>query len=274
MKQYLTLIIVLLSSIAFGQINSNFIRLETKSTTDTILTSNTEGNRFDFTNEQDIEFALFGAGSIKDLVSGNKKTENQASGSIGVAVYRKNKFQLIVGFSMNIKSEKEITDKAVFGQTFLNPDLSGQSFTFAYKRFSIPGFNETLGIQADLNISTQNWKIDSTAYNAIPIASRIGIVWRPFKESSKNGNLIGLEFFGGYTGRALIGNLKAQNAFVRNIIPKTNYQGMEIEASLILNSTTIFARLPWIISENHIDNLTGGQLVIGATINAELFEFK
>lgn len=245
-------------SLMNAQISSNQLFIENKS----------PGNSF---AGESPEVSIFGNGGIRNSATGEQAGNSPINGSIG-ALFKNSRSELIIGFSVNNLKKIKIDDPALFGPNLLIPDLEGLSFTISGTKY----FSENFGINADVVIASSKWELEpGLEVNSSPISIRVNASYAPFGNFSKNSkNFVSLLFTGGYSLRGIIGNLGNKGALREQYFGTSQkmFNGLELGSSLVLNSTKVFISIPILFGKKSVESLTGGQVVIGATIAGSLLK--
>jgi len=253
------LIIVFSSNYTYSQVTNNILIKKNKDVSREIASSD------------NLEIFVFGSGGIRSAAEGNSLDNNSVNGALGATFIWNKDSELTIGFSVNEQKSIQIQSENDFGSNLLLPDINGRSFTLNYSRF----LNKTYGINFEAQIADSKWKIDDNEIESSPSSVKLNIIYAPFGNLYKRGdNFITLAFTGGVSSRRLLGNIANLDTIeLQNFETQLkSFIGVELGAHLVLNSTKVFFSLPFINAKDNIDGLTGGQVVIGATISGNLLK--
>ena len=261
MKFFLPFLLLHLTFSLFAQVSNN----------DPFLTKDSKASGLDKVPPPKVRF--FGTGNLlKSVTDGND--DSPATGSIGLSVNPKDYYNLIIGFTINKLKSTQINNPNDFGGNLLIPSLEGKSFSLSFTRKIAKAKKnlDHLGAHLDIVTAPTKWSINNNEYNAAPTALRIGAKYNIPIDSEE----IWAEIFLGYSMRTLLGDLNnvEKNFLYQNLgTETTTFHGLELSASIQLNSVNFFINVPLFFGEQ-INGLTGGQVNIGTNIAGDIFKIK
>jgi hypothetical protein len=270
----------IISSVSFSQITNFNILSRDKKANLTDLTV-AEQDRLKEADTESIEVSIFGNGGLRNAVMNTSTSNTPINGSLGACFATSDLWQVLVGFTVNDFQAIEVGNSNAFGKNLLIPDIGGQSFTLAVKKYFSDSkckdckFFKNSGAEFSFIMANAEWKLDdSITHRASPLALRINYVWDPFGTLHKNKNSIALEVALGLSVRAVIGDITNYTDEMQQFYgtSKTFYFGPELGVRLVINNQCVFINIPYLFSKDKVDGLTGAQVIIGATLSADFIK--
>lgn len=224
--------------------------------------------------------SLYGGGELMSLITAKEEDElkeaTSTTGSIGLN-YITHRLACDLFYSYNGRKVIIMNSLSRFGNTLMNPDLSGQSFSF-----SILGkATNWLGGLASVQIADNLFQMDSvTTIAAAPLIFRIGFCIRPFiinmrsKENVSNSFDFTVNF--NYTHRSFLGDFNNETQIIEGqVITPRGYNGIDISANFYLN----YVQLIFQFSQNSkgefkIPGFTGTQIAFGINVTGDFIKLK
>lgn len=264
-------------------LSTNFYAQEYVPSTIALITDSdafTTANAKDKTTKEKIdewtkveEVYLYGGGSILGLVTASGKVNEAASptGSIGIN-FKTKRLTCNLFFSYNSKQTVKVDSLYKLGNSLMNPNLGGQSFSF-----SVQGaINNYAGVYSSFHIADNTWKLnDSTAIDASPLILRFGLYVNPFR-FNLNDNTVKLTLNLNYTHRSILGDFNNGDQLIQgNIISPRGYNGVDFSVNAYLNSVKIYVQFSANSKGNIlIPGFSGSQVLFGIDIAGKLIKLK
>jgi len=269
MKRIATIVFISLAISSFGQA---FIKNSIRSDKPGENLLEQKGSFDDWFKVQEVN--LYGGGGLLSLVTTKDIIDEATSttGSIGLNFVTK-RISNDLYFSYNGKQSIEIYNLSVFGNTLMNPNLSGQSISYSI----FARVHKIYGVSCSIQLSDQLWKLDSiSTFDASPFFFRIGGYFRPFNFTGLSDNLIDLTFNIHYTHRSILGdfNNRTQNIDGQAIEPR-GYNGFDISGNFYFNSVQLIVQFSQnLISDFEIPGFSGSQITFGINVTGEMLKLK
>lgn len=235
---------------------------------DTMRKSTVEKRNSEWLDIQSI--SIYGGGSLIGLVTSTEKAEESTSpaGSIGINLST-NRISGDIFFSYKGKQDVSMSDLSQFGNSLMNPNISGQSISL-----HIMGkLHEHYGFSGSYMMADNNWVLDeNTTIDASPIVGRIGMYFRPFNFEKINNNNVDFTLNFHYTHRSIQGDFGNSNQTIGGqLIESRGYNGFDLSANIILDSLHLFVQY----SINGKDKLeipgfSGTQVVFGVNVTGDV----
>lgn len=222
------------------------------------------------------EASLYGGGELISLITAKDedvlKEATSTTGSVGLNFFT-HRLSCDLFYSYNGRKVLIMNSLSRFGNTLMNPDLSGQSFSFSI----LAKICNYSGVAASIKIADNLFQMDSvTTIAAAPIIIRLGFCIRPFNFDFPNNNAIDFTINLNYTVRSFLGDFNNNTQIIegQEIVPR-GYNGFDISANFYLN----WVKLIFQFSQNskgeyEIPGFTGSQVTFGINVSGDMFKFK
>ncbi len=217
--------------------------------------------------------ALFGALTSEDEI----EEKSSVSGSVGLNLVN-NMTDFGLYFTYNARETVEINSLADFGNSLMNPNLSGHSLnlylrTMPFKR----EFWKAFGFSGQMKVADNFWKTDSTTVlDASPLTLRIGLTISPFEISTNDtNNRLAIYFDVHYAHRAILGDFSNEDRRIDgyNVVNR-GYNGFEFSVNVNLNSINFYVLYSLNSKGDYsIPSFTGNQVAMGLNITGDMIKF-
>ena len=220
------------------------------------------------------EVKLYGGGGLLSLATAAENIEEATSttGSIGLN-FVTNRISNDLYFSYNGKQTIEMYNLSVFGNSLMNPNLSGHAVSYSI----LARVHKYWGLSGKLQLSDQLWKMDSlSTVDASPFFFRCGVYVRPFDFTELSNNIIDLTFSFHYTHRSILGdfNNSTQNIEGQEIKPR-GYNGFDLSGNFYFNSVQLIVQFSQnLIGNFDVPGFSGTQVSFGINVTGEMLKLK
>ncbi|WP_203258340.1 hypothetical protein [Hyunsoonleella ulvae] len=215
---------------------------------------------------------LYGGGSLLGLVTADSDIEDATSpsGSLGVN-FASERLSCNMYFSYNGRQSIEMNTLSQFGNSLMNPNIDGQSFTFS----TLAQVSQLFGFSGSFQISDNLWKIDEdTEIDASPLIARLGVYFRPFDFNLENDNKLDLTFNLHFTHRNILGDFKNKTQNIAgNEITGKSYNGIDFSVNTYLNSVHLYVQYSSNKKKDlNIPGFSGAQVLFGLNVTGKLIK--
>lgn len=216
---------------------------------------------------------LYGGGKLLNLVTTNDKVEDAASpsGSLGF-YFETDRLKSNLYFSYNARQTLDMQSLSNFGNSLINPDRGGQSFTFSARGSLVENF----GFTTSFSVSDQEWILNDTeTVDASPIVSKIGFYLEPFRFNLTDNSvefIIDLH----YTNRVISGDFGNSDQVIEDmIIKRRGYNGWDIQANMKFNAVKVYVQFSGnTVRDLDIPGFSGHQVLFGVEVSGPLVKIK
>ncbi len=218
------------------------------------------------------EIKLYGAGNVLGLVTGNNDIEETTAptGSIGLN-FTTNKLTCDLFFSYNSKQKIEVNTLGQFGNTLMNPNLGGQSFTFKVAA----RMKKFYGLSTSVTVADNIYMLGDNEIDASPFILRLGGYASPFIFSTVN--KINLTFDLHFTHRSILGDFSNEEQTIEDKkILDRGYNGIDLSLNAFLNDVHIFVQFSFNEKDNDflIPGFSGTQVLFGLEVSGNFIKLK
>jgi len=217
------------------------------------------------------EVNLYGGGALVGLVTADDDMDEAASptGSIGIN-FKTKRLTCNLFFSYNSKQTIKVDSLNKFGNSLMNPNLGGHSFSFS----AVASLKKYYGISASFQIADNVWELEnSNQVDASPLIFRFGIYVNPFRFDLSENN-VKIIFDAHYTHRSILGDFNNNDQIIEgNVISPKGYNGFDFSINAYLNSVKIYVQF----SSNSrngliIPGFSGSQVLFGVDVAGTLLK--
>lgn len=222
-----------------------------------------------------VDVSVYGGGSLFGLVTGDSSVEDNTSpsGSLGIN-FSTSRITGNLYYSYNARQTVSLNTLADFGNSLMNPNLSGQSLSF-----SITGrLKEYLSFNTNMIIADNLWEIDGEAIDASPLVLKFGAYLEPFifDKNEFSNNEIHLLFGLHFTHRSILGDFANQDRRIEDeLIENKGYNGLDVSINAFLNSVQLYVQFSRNSKNDFlIPGFSGSQVTFGVNVTGNLISLS
>lgn len=226
----------------------------------------------DFTNVTSV--SVYGGGSLFGILTNDPESKSEVgpSGIIGLN-FTSTRASYNLFYSYNDKEVKNINSIDALGSILMNPNTSGQSFSFG----GTAALCKFGGICLSTVFVDNSWQIDSiTTIDASPVMFKCGFYFSPFNFDVLTENSVQFIIKMQYAHRSILGDFSNTERQLYGV-PYTHrgYNGIDISANFYMNSVELFTQFSLNDQiEPVVTGFSGSQVVLGINLSSDLIKLK
>lgn len=219
-------------------------------------------------------FSVYGGGSLFGILTNDpeSKADVGPSGSLGLNLAT-SRASYNLYYSYNDKEVFNITSVNALGSILMNPNTTGQSFSFA----GTAALCKLGGLCLYSVVVDNTWQIDSfTTVDASPIMLKGGIYLSPFDFSILTENTAQFIIKLQYAHRSILGDFNNEaRSFYGQSYTNRGYNGFDVSLNFYINSIELFTQFSF---NDQIDpvitGFSGTQILLGLNLSSDLIKLK